>query len=119
MSIGPTRGFTLIEVIVAAAILVVVVPIVVMSFVSSSRWVEPQKNVAANLARAQLEQLHECVRQDTWHDPQNKLSVGQHSDAPPPQDGVPYTRQYTVEDSTTQSGLADKDYRKVTAEVGW
>ncbi|HTL69852.1 MAG TPA: hypothetical protein VL404_01030 [Candidatus Eisenbacteria bacterium] len=112
------NGFTLLEVTLAALLLVGVIAGLFGSFVSANRWIQPQNNVGYNVARERLEWLYEAVRQDWWNSGGRPLSAGTYSEGAFAYDGVNYTRSYTVT-SVDANGDATEDYRRVQVTVSW
>lgn len=114
-------GFTLIEIIIASLLVSTVVSLLLGAFVTANRWISPEYNVAHDLAREQLERLHEQVRQDWWNnfesDPEQRLNPNFNPPDRPDETitlgGVDYTRNYRVDE------IAGKGYRKATVTVQW
>ena len=117
---GGEAGFSLVEVVVATVILSTVIVGILRAFISANLFVASQgeRTAAADLARQQLEDLYEEVRQDKWNLSNQKLSPGTTLGAASTSvvDGVTYTRSYTV--SSVNDGPTEA-YRKVEVTVTW
>ena len=103
------RGFTLVEVVVAATLLATTVAVVFGALVTARQFAEPEieRGVEANLGREKLDSLYEAVRQDWWNAPDQPLTPD--INLPPENitlDGRDYQRHYTVQT------VAGKDYRR-------
>jgi type II secretory pathway pseudopilin PulG len=112
------RGFTLVELTVAALLVVTVAAGVLATLINAAQAIRPANHVAHYLAMQTFERLHEAVRQDWWPLGGFPLSVGgPYPDAAPVMDGVPYTRTYQVFSETNGDGI--EDYRRVRVTVTW
>lgn len=123
-----TRGFSLLEIIIALMLLSGVAMVVMSSFSASTRVVSGggERNVASNFGRSILERMFEYVKADaTWTAPGGPLSLS----APGPQNvgmalnGQNYTASYSVNSATTApidaDGDGEEDYRTVDLTVSW
>ena len=101
------KGFTLVEVMVAAVLLTTVAAGLLSAFIAARNWIQPQRIIAMHLAKEMPESLFEFV----WASP--RLMNGYVWGDVVVLDGSTYTRGYTV------SNVAGRDYRTVTATVTW
>jgi prepilin-type N-terminal cleavage/methylation domain-containing protein len=109
-----SRGFTLLEIMVASIILAGMGALLFGSFFTARRWiVETSSGVPMNLARERLEELQMSVRSDTWDTGALVATGAWVPEAPITLDGIPYTR------STRVSSVGTMPYRKVEAKVEW
>lgn len=108
-----SRGFTLIELIVAATLLAAVAGAIFGALASANRFARPEldRSIGVHLAREKLEELSEAVRQDWWGDNGRPLSTGSSPNENVTIDGAVYKRSYRVQ------SVAGKDYRRVTMTV--
>ncbi|MBI3315513.1 MAG: prepilin-type N-terminal cleavage/methylation domain-containing protein [Candidatus Omnitrophica bacterium] len=121
MKVNLARGFTLVEVIIAALLLTTVGAVLFVAFTSAHRWTQPQNSTAFSLARQTAENLYPAVRQSTWTSSGNPLSAGYDSSAAPETvvlDANSYQRSYKVKAVSPAGGTA-KDYRKAEVTVSW
>ena len=114
------RGFTLVEVVVAAVLMAAVAAGLLRAFetMNGISAVQQDRVTAANLARQQLEDLHEAVRWDWWGLANFPLSPGTALGAAAAivVNGTTYTRSYVVNavfDGGTEA------YRRVDVTVRW
>ncbi|MBU1112506.1 MAG: type II secretion system GspH family protein [Candidatus Omnitrophica bacterium] len=111
------RTFTLVEVIVAALILVIVFAGLLASFVVPRNYVKRvnKRLVAANLVRSNLNRLSQKVRQDQWDIAGEALYPGTHNVPDYTMDGIDYNSSYYQ--VLPPSG--DQDYREVKITINY
>ena len=121
------KGFTIIEILISMVLLATIAGMAFTTFSSSSKLSKggANENVAANLARQQLERLYESVRAqsapgtDQWNSAGFPLSTA----TPGPQPGnvtldtVNYAGKYTVASVDVDGG--GEDYRRAQMTVCW
>jgi len=121
------KGFSLIEVLVAMVLLAGVGGSMIYAFSSSGQVTQSDHGVAYNIARGQLEQLFERVRQDTWPNAALPLSLqtapARPAIAPKSLNGKTFTPTYTVNNDSSAvvdvNGDGQEDYRRVRMNVSW
>lgn len=112
------RGFTLLELVIAALLLVTVCAGILSAFFNAMRLVDPKAGLESLFARERLERLYEYVRHDWWSTSTGPLSVGNY-----PSDGTrslpngkTLSRSYVVT-AVDVNGDAVADYRRVVTQV--
>lgn len=119
-----TRGFTLVEILVAAVILTVIAGGLFSGFVISKKYIRLgyHRLQALNIARQYLESLRTEVNATTWNnDSTNNLTIREYVLNPIPINNIIFYRSCNVSfiDINT-NGLADDDEpRKATFSVTW
>lgn len=117
----PLTGFTLMEILVAMALLASVGATVMYSMSTAAKLAQPspQRYTAYNLARQNSESLANAVRDDWWAGAGNPLSpTTDKTLAPTTYDGVSYAPRYTVVDVDVNND-STVDYRKTDTKVQW
>ena len=120
-------GFSLIEVLVAMVLLAGVGGAMIYAFSSSTQVAQSDHGVAYNIARGQIEQLYERVRQDQWGTANLPLSL---TNAAPQGmvkslNGDSFTTNYDINPGLPEGASVDvngdgqEDYRRVTMTVSW
>jgi prepilin-type N-terminal cleavage/methylation domain-containing protein len=111
------NGFSLVEILIALALLGVLSGTIFHAFTSVTPLSPTNQSKAYNLGREGLENLYGAVRQDTWdagnlRSGVNQACVGPAS--PTSLDGTNFSCNYTV-----SSVAGGPDYRKVDVVVSW
>ena len=106
----------MIEVVVAALLLTTVAAGALSAFNNAARWASPPEATAANIARGQLEQLNESVRQDTWNQAVNTLNPGTYNSVVNI-DGRDYNQTYVV--TSVKLDGVNEAYRRVVVTETW
>ena len=125
--ISRQKGFSLIEVLVAMVLLAGVGGAMIFGFSSAGQSVRSDYGIAYNVARGQLEQMYERVRQDTWANASLPLSrqtvPARPAIAPKSLNGKTFTTTYSVNNDSNASidanGDGQEDYRLVQMTVNW
>lgn len=114
------RGFTLLEITIAALLFATAAAGVLSAFVNASRALTPGNNTAHYLAAERQEMLREAVRQDWWPAGGNPLTPGgPYADGVITLNGTAYTRSWTVVAINADGAGAADDYRRATVRVEW
>ena len=127
------KGFSLVEVLVAAVIFALVIAGLSGVFISGNKLIihARERMASAQLGKFFLDPLQADVRQDTW-DCTGALSCGgivnslnisasslPFTASPQTINSRPFFATYTVADGTTDSALAGTDLRRVTSKITW
>lgn len=121
------HGFSLIEVLVAMVLLAGVGGAMIYAFSSTTQVAQSDYGIAYNIARGQIEQLAERVRQDTWGTAGLPLALqnvpARPAIAPKSLNGDTFTSTYTVNSNSgvavDQNADGEEDFRRVTMTVSW
>jgi Tfp pilus assembly protein PilW len=111
-------GLTLLEIVVATVILALVLVGLLNVFTVGKRYVLHSRSVmvAAELGRYFLDPLQNDVREDTWNNPTNNLSVKSYNGASISIQNINFTPQYHVYDVGLNS---TSPIRKVRVDIVW
>ncbi len=113
------KGFTLIEIMIAALLVTTTAAGALAMFVNAKKMIRPGNNIAGYLAQQKLETLYEAVRQDWWGLGGRPLTAGgPYADAVTV-DGILYNRSYTVTAINANTDAVPDDYRKVDVTITW
>ncbi|HTZ11411.1 MAG TPA: prepilin-type N-terminal cleavage/methylation domain-containing protein [Candidatus Margulisiibacteriota bacterium] len=109
-------GFTLTEILIAMVILAAVMAGLTGVFVSGSRYVIHSRSriSSAELGKYFLDPLQNDIREDSWDQVGNNLTVGIRSGVSVDLDGITYHANYDVTNQTQAPGL-----RKVKLTLTW
>ena len=111
------RGFSLLELLIAALLLATAVAALFGTFVSAAKWIKQEREIGAYLDVARIESLREASRADWWSLSGYPLTIGgPYSEATIKLNDIEYTRTYTVS-AVTATG--SPDYRRVEVVTTW
>ena len=113
------KGFSLIEIMIAALLTATVAAGVLGMLVNAKRAIRPGNNIAGYLAKDKLETLYEAVRQDWWGVGGNPLSVGGPTVDNVTVDNITYNRSYTVTAINANADAVPDNYRRVDVTISW
>ena len=127
MKKGDRAGFTLMEIIIAMALLAAAGTTMFRVFTSVAQVSLSKSDTAYNLASQNLALLYEAVRQDWWPNANRPLSLQAGTAIPQPPaetvDGTTFNASYTVNNNSgvliDGNADGDEDYRRVTMTVSW
>lgn len=109
-------GLTLLEIIISIIILSVTMIGLASIFISGKRYIlhARARMGGGELGKFFLDPLQADVREDTWGDPNNNLTVQPYLPRQELVNNITYNYTHTVVNAP-----GDADLRKVVAEIGW